>query len=99
MTTKHMKAAALAILTLGCFSASAQNSHLDYKYAVKLYTLTTIADKNELYKDSNYVRNASFDKIAYPAAAVQIATKKKNFHELELSDLTIARRDELTERI
>ncbi|MCD6064590.1 MAG: hypothetical protein K0R82_2501 [Flavipsychrobacter sp.] len=94
-----MKIIALSILALSSYAAVAQNSNLDYKYAVKLYNLTTLADKSELYRDSNYVRTASFDKIAYPATAVQIATKKKNFHEIELSELTIARRDELTERI
>jgi hypothetical protein len=94
-----MKSIVFFLLVLSCCSAYAQNSNLDYKYAVKLYNLTTIADKNQLYKDSNYVRSVSIDKIAYPAAALQIATKKKNFHEIELSDLTIGRRDELTERI
>lgn len=94
-----MKSIVTSLLVLSCCSAYAQNRYLDYKYAAKLYNLTTVADKNQLYRDSNYVRTASFDKIAYPAAAFQIATKKKNFHEIELSDLTIGRSDELTERI
>jgi hypothetical protein len=91
-------AAAILVLALGSYNAVAQNTHLDYKYAVKLYNLTTIGGNEEIYSDSSFIRTGSFNRLMHPAPAVQIATRKKNFHEIELSDLSIGRREELTER-
>jgi len=87
-----------------------QNENLDFKYAVKLYNLTSFEDKSkkEIEVDSSIYVN-SYDiidktlQIFHPTVAFQWKTKKNNFHEIELTNISLdnteARKDVETDTL
>jgi hypothetical protein len=69
-----------------------QNTHLDNKYAVKVYNLTSYEEliKIKTSKDnpSVSIQNASKEfQIFHPTIAFQWLNKRKNFHEIELTNI------------
>lgn len=92
---------ALAI-TVGYLNlCSAQNTHLDYKSSIKLYSQTTYSDySSTLEPDSNgwygYIRTRSL-RIFQPTLAFQWKNKKGNFHEVELTQFQINRNNNVSE--
>jgi hypothetical protein len=71
------------------------NPNLGYKYAVKISNITTITQNEVLYSDSIYHREGSYTNYAHAAPAIQVSTRKNNFHEIELTDFTISRKEDL----
>jgi len=73
-----------------------QKENLDFKYAVKLYNLTSFEDKSkkEIEVDSSIYVN-SYEiidktlKILHPTVAFQWKTKKNNLHEIELTNFSL----------
>jgi hypothetical protein len=66
-----------------------QNTNLDFKYAVKLYNLTSFEDYSNSENDTNQYsfRYSSRNfRIFHPTFAFQWETGKKNYHEVELTD-------------
>jgi len=74
-----MKKTLFAIITtLVVIIGKAQNTHIDYKYAIKAYNTFAVNDNSVL--SSGYIN---------PSIAVQRKTKRNNFHEIEISDLKL----------
>jgi hypothetical protein len=71
------------------YSGIAQNTNPGYKYAVKLYNLTTYEDYSNSGNDTNqYSFRYSTEnlRIFHPTVAFQWITKNGNFQEVELVD-------------
>lgn len=69
-----------------------QNENLDHKYAVKLYNQTTFENYGKTESDSIYDHYVYTDKrlqVLHPTFAFQWKTKKNNFHEVELTNLSL----------
>lgn len=69
-----------------------QNENPDFKYAVKLYNLTIFEDKSRSEFDTSFNHFAITDKtlqILHPTVAFQWRTDKNNFHEIELTNLSL----------
>lgn len=71
-----------------------QNTNINYKYAVKLYNLTSYEDFSIVKNDTTSIMvNNKFEyanlKILNPTFAIQWKTKKNNFKEIELTSFTI----------
>jgi hypothetical protein len=80
----------LAAVTL---AAQAQNPHLEYKHALKLYNLSSYEELVETTRwndSSGYSTQTNSLAMQWlqPALAFQWKSKKNNFHEIELSNLT-----------
>jgi hypothetical protein len=81
----------------------AQNTNLDYRYAMKLYNLTSWEKQEYLvpghdtgYSYFNKERNLSF---FHPTIAFQWKTKKNNFREIELTKLEFGKHRLINESI
>ncbi len=73
-------------------SGWSQNTNIDYKYAIKAYILTTFEEYSKLEFNSspNFVQtNTTQLQLLHPTIAFQWKTKKNNFHEIELTNLTL----------
>jgi hypothetical protein len=71
------------------YSGIAQNTNPDYRFAVKLYNLTTYEDYSNSGNDTNqYSLRYSSDnlRILHPTVAFQWMTKNGNSQEIELVD-------------
>jgi hypothetical protein len=72
----------------------AQNTNLDFNYAIKIYNLTTYEQniRSERLNDTSssyyYYTTTNFQ-ILHPTIAFQWKTKKNNFQEIELTSLII----------
>lgn len=71
-----------------------QNTNLDFRFAVKIYNLTSFEEIIVTKKpnDSSSFHYDYIDRnlqILHPAMAVQWKTKKNNFHEIELTNFTL----------
>jgi hypothetical protein len=70
-----------------------QNSNPDYKYAVKLYNLTTFEDNSKHELDLVHIKGYDISsktlQILHPTVAFQWKTKKNNCHEIELTSLNL----------
>ena len=70
----------------------AQNNHLDYKFGLKVYNLTSFEKNTKLTilddvtgLSSEYTKKSL--QILHPTIAFQWKSKKNNFHEVELTSL------------
>jgi hypothetical protein len=70
-----------------------QNSNLDFKYAIKLYNLTTFEDNSKTGVDTSSWNTYNYtDKtlqVLHPAIAFQWKTNKNDFHEIELTSFRL----------
>jgi hypothetical protein len=73
-------------------SGFTQNTHLDYKYAIKIYNLTSYEEDSRLIK-LNDTASYHFNiintnlQILHPTLAFQWMNLRKNLHEIELTGL------------
>ena len=65
-----------------------QNTNLDYKYAIKIYNLTTFDEYRESKSDTTAYSTKTLQ-ILHPTVAFQWKTKKNNFHEIELTNFML----------
>lgn len=74
-----------------------QTINTSYKYAVKLYNLTTFEDKSKSELDivsiKSYEITSNELQILHPTVAFLWKTKKNNFHEMELTNFSLDRVD------
>jgi hypothetical protein len=73
-------------------TGQSQNPNLDYKFAVKLYNLTTYSESSISRNDTTVIPSfleSSNLQILHPTFAFQWKTKKNNFHEIELTNLAL----------
>jgi len=85
---------ALAILL--CIGiAEAQNPNLDFKYSVKVSNLSTLQKRSEVNRvgnnDTAIIDEHNSLRLFHPTIAFQIKNKRNNIHEIELTDLSVAR--------
>jgi hypothetical protein len=86
------KLIAVAVLLFFFQTGWSQNTYLDYRFAVKFYNLSTYADYGKSTSDINQYPFGFTDtrlRILHPTFAFQWKTKKKNFHEIELTDFML----------
>ena len=84
------------LLLLFMKSGWTQNTNLDYKYAIKVYNLTTY---DEYERSRKITDTSSIDysyttitfQILHPTFAFQWKTKKNNFHEIELTSFMLGK--------
>lgn len=90
------KYALIFVLLLFIKSGWTQNTNLDYKYAIKVYNLTTYDE----YERSRKITDTSSNDFSYttttlqilhPTIAFQWKTKKNNFHEIELTSFMLGK--------
>jgi len=67
-----------------------QNTNLDYKYAIKIYNLTSFDEYKETKSDTNAYSTKTLQ-ILHPTVAFQWKTKKNNFHEIELTNFMLSK--------
>ena len=68
-----------------------QNESLDFRYAVKLYNLTSYEEQT---KDLSFAELQSKSlQILHPTVAFQWSTKNRNFHEVELRNFSLKKRE------
>lgn len=70
----------------------AQNTNLDYPYALKIYNLSSYDEYKETKNDStptSYRYTTTTLQILHPTIAFQWKTKKNNFHEIELTNFML----------
>lgn len=73
----------------------AQNSNLEYKYALKVYNLTSYQEYN---KSSNYLNQTKTTfQILHPTLAFQWNNGKNNAHEVELTYFNVAKVENYSE--
>jgi len=73
------------------FFGFSQNKNLDYKYAFKIYNLSTYQNTTNTFSDSvstTNIFNSTF-KILSPTIACSWKAKKSNFHEVELTSFQL----------
>ena len=90
------------VLLLFVKSGWSQNQNLDYKYALKIYNLSSLDEYERSIKTSdtslshlNYTTTTL--QILHPTIAFQWKTKKNNFHELELTSFVLGKISTKTE--
>ena len=81
-----------------------QNTNLDYKYALKVYNLTTFEEhtRSRRLSDTASYRlqyTSTVLQILHPTIAIQWKTSKNNFHEIELTSLMLGKLGAKTEII
>jgi hypothetical protein len=92
----------LFLVLLFIKSGWTQNTNLDYKYAFKIYNLTTF-DEYERSRTINDTSSIQVDyttttlQILHPTIAFQWKTKKNNFHEIELTNFMLGKLTTKTE--
>lgn len=90
-----MKKYSLIVLLLILIKSGwTQNSNLDYKYALKVYNLTSYEEyaKSKMLNDtSSYLLQYTTTtlQILHPTIAFQWQTSKNNFHEFELTSFML----------
>jgi hypothetical protein len=90
----------LGVAKIGC----TQNTNLDYKFAVKIYNLTTFQEETTTQRFSNsspisYEFTNSNFQILKPTVAFQWKSSKNNFHEIELTTLQLGKTTSQVESI
>jgi hypothetical protein len=83
-------------------SALSQNTLLDYKYALKIYNLSTFEENNKTRRVNNsasyyYNFKSTTLQVLHPTIAFQWKAKKNNFHEMELTSLIVGKLSTKTE--
>jgi hypothetical protein len=82
-------------------SLQAQNTNLDYKFAIKAYNLSTYYENTwsgPVYADSSMKNYTTTDlKILQPTLAFQWRNAKHNFHEIELTSFQVGKTTTQTE--
>jgi hypothetical protein len=90
------KYALIFVLLLFMKSGWTQNTNLDYKYAIKVYNLTTY-DEYERSRTTTGTSSIDYSyttttlQILHPTIAFQWKTKKNNFHEIELTSFMLGK--------
>ena len=90
------KSLTLFLLIIVVKTGWTQNANLDYKYALKIYNLTTYEEqlKSKRLNDTSSYRyqytNTTLQ-ILQPTIAFQWKTKKNNLHEIELTSLILGK--------
>jgi hypothetical protein len=94
---RQMKKCILLFLVLLFMKSGwTQNTNLEYKYAFKIYNLTTYDE----YERSRKITDTSSNQVDYttttlqilhPTIAFQWKTKKNNFHEVELTSFILGK--------
>jgi hypothetical protein len=98
------KSLTLFLLIIVVKTGWTQNANLDYKYALKIYNLTTYEEqlKSKRLNDTSSYRyqytNTTLQ-ILQPTIAFQWKTKKNNLHEIELTSLILGKIGAKTEII
>jgi len=81
-------------------TAWTQNKYLDYKYALKIYNLSTYSVVNMRASGKNDSKHFDIYKanleIINPTIALQWKTKKNNFKEIEFTKLNVAKLTTIT---
>lgn len=72
-----------------------QNPNLDFKYAIKVYNLTTYEERSNALNFST--QSSKSLQILHPTIAFQWTTGKKNNHELELTNFSLGSLETKTE--
>jgi hypothetical protein len=79
---------------LNLYSVLAQNPHLNYKNAIKIYNLTTyerdVSYTNDTTPFSIHSKVTAIQML-HPTIALQFRSKTNNFHEVELTNLVLNR--------
>lgn len=78
----------------------AQNTHLNYNNALKIYNLTTFETQEKSKRISATLASHSTTshlQILHPSIAFQWKAKKNNFHEIELTNFMVGKSDAKTE--
>lgn len=84
-----MRKAAFVFLLIGSVTVKAQNPNLDYKAAVKIYNISTLEIiRHAVYFGTNNTRSYNLQ-LMHPALALQWQSRRRNFHEVELTRLMI----------
>ncbi len=82
-------------LSMACLSRlDAQNPNLDYKFAVKVYNLTqydTYSGFTEITANYKIRSTTETLQLFHPTVAMQWKSKRNNFHEVELTGLTVGK--------
>jgi hypothetical protein len=84
----------LSVYIVSFLFSEAQNTNLDYKYALKAYNLTSYYENNTgpTQSDSSNTLYTTNDlKILHPTLAFQWQNVKRNFHELELTSFQLGK--------
>lgn len=73
-------------------SVASQNPNTDYKFSIKIYNLGRYEEAEKFRPTNPVAYNYYHDKsnslkLLHPTIAVQWQSKRKNFHEVELTDL------------
>lgn len=81
-------------LMMLCQVGIAQNTHLDYKYAIKLYNLSSSEVTSRTIRpngnNSTHMVATNTDiQMLHPTLAFQWRTKKHNFHEIEFTGIRL----------
>lgn len=90
-----MKSPLLILSGLISFSSFAQKQSSEYSHSIKLYNTLNYAEHNSVtYLQSPYYQKESRKnlQVLHPSVAYQWSNAKRNFHEIELSALSINRR-------
>ena len=86
---------ALTILLNAVDAKAQQNPNLDFKYSVKLSNLSTLQKRSEVNRvgnnDTAIIDEHNSLRLFHPTIAFQIKNKRNNIHEIELTDLSVAR--------
>jgi hypothetical protein len=85
----------LVILIIAAATAKAlvgQNPNTDYKFGIKIYNLARYEPTREIHQTNpvglNYIVETKDQfRLLHPTVALQRQTKRKNFHEVEITDL------------
>jgi hypothetical protein len=89
-----------SVFILSFVYGQAQNTNLDYKYAIKAYNLTSYYENTTgpTQSDSSTAVYTTNDlKILHPTLAFQWENSKRNFHELELTSFQLGKLSTLTD--
>jgi hypothetical protein len=91
------------ILFFGCIKLNAQNTKLDYKFALKIYNQSSFeqsSNKASVDTLNNNVQNANSTlQYIHPTIAFQWRTKKQNFREIELINFYVNKKTESLEQL
>lgn len=98
----NIKQVAFLAFTMAGKIGWSQNTNINYKRAIKFYNLTTIEDQTRSIRlnstsASRYQYTSNTFQILHPTIAFQWASKKSNFHEIELTRLMLGKTSTKTE--
>lgn len=71
------------------------NRHINHKSGLRAYNITTINPPYRFVTGSNRAHEFKFTEYFHPSIAFQIASKRQNFHEIELTDFTYKKTKDL----